>query len=86
MSSYKIYNIGNNNPTKLMDFIKTIENVLNKKFKINYMEIQPGDVPNTYANIDDLIKEFNYKPNTSIKTGIENFIDWYLNYYKIQLL
>ncbi len=86
MSSYKIYNIGNNNPTKLMDFIKIIEKTLNKKFKINFMEIKPGDVPNTYANIDDLIKDFNYSPDTSIKTGIENFIDWYLNYYKIKLL
>tara|TARA_B110000263_G_C15268906_1_gene492463 strand:- start:481 stop:1521 length:1041 start_codon:yes stop_codon:yes gene_type:complete len=79
---YKIYNIGNNNPVKLMDFIEVIESKLNKKFKINFMDIQPGDVPNTYADVSDFLKDFNYKPNTSIQTGIQKFIDWYIEYYK----
>ena len=79
---YKIYNIGNNNPVKLMDFIKAIENSLNKKFEINFMPLQPGDVPKTYANVDLLVKELNYKPNTPIQKGIDNFIKWYLQYYK----
>ena len=78
---YKIYNIGNNNPVKLMDFIKAIENSLNKKFEINFMPLQPGDVPKTYANVDLLVKELNYKPNTPIQKGIDNFIKWYLQYY-----
>ena len=79
---YKIYNIGNNNPVKLMDFIVAIENSLNKKFEINFMPLQPGDVPKTYANIDLLVKELNYKPNTTIEKGIDNFVRWYLQYYK----
>lgn len=78
---YKIYNIGNNDPIKLMDFINCIEEKLNKKFKINLMPIQPGDVPNTYANVDLLVNELGYKPNTPIKNGINNFVNWYLEYY-----
>ena len=78
---YKIYNIGNNNPVKLMNFIKAIENSLNKKFKINFMPIQPGDVPKTYADVDLLMKELNYKPDTPIQKGIDNFVSWYLKYY-----
>ncbi len=78
---YKIYNIGNNSPVKLIDFIRVIEFKMKKKFKINFMDIQPGDVPKTYADVNDLVKDFNYKPNTSIEVGIQKFIDWYLNYY-----
>ena len=81
---YKIYNIGNNSPTKLMDFISAIEHILNKKFDINYMEIQPGDVPKTFANIDTLVNDFNYRPSTPIIEGVEKFIKWYLKYYKIK--
>jgi UDP-glucuronate 4-epimerase len=80
---YKIYNIGNNNPVNLMDFIQAIEDAFGGKFKMNMMEHQPGDVPSTFANVDDLVRDFNYKPNTSIKTGIEKFISWYKEYYKI---
>ena len=80
---YKIYNIGNNNPVKLMDFIQAIEDAFGGKFKMNMMELQPGDVPSTFANVDDLVRDFNYKPNTSIKTGIEKFISWYKEYYKV---
>ena len=66
---YKIYNIGNNNPVKLMDFIRAIEKSLNKKFEINFMPLQPGDVPKTYANVDSLVKAMNFKPNTPIQKG-----------------
>ena len=79
---YKVYNIGNNSPVKLMDFIEAIENKLGKKAKKNFLDLQDGDVPKTYANVDSLIKDFNYKPNTSIQEGINNFIDWYLNFFK----
>jgi UDP-glucuronate 4-epimerase len=78
---YKIYNIGNNSPVKLMDFIVAIEKKIGKKVKKNFMEIQPGDVPETYADVRDLENDFNYKPNTSIDFGISKFIDWYKNYY-----
>ena len=80
---YKIYNIGNNNPVNLMSFINAIEDSLNKKFKINYMPIQLGDVPKTYANVDLMREELNYKPNTPIREGINKFVSWYLKYYKI---
>lgn len=78
---YKIYNIGNNNPIKLIDFITAIEKSLDKKFEINYMPLQPGDVPKTYANVDLLVKDLGYKPNTPIQKGIDNFVEWYLEYY-----
>jgi UDP-glucuronate 4-epimerase len=78
---YRVYNIGNNNPVKLMDFITAIEKKTGKTVKKNFMEIQPGDVPQTYADVNDLENDFNYKPNTSIDFGISKFIDWYKNYY-----
>ena len=81
---YKIYNLGNNSPVKLMDFLSVIENTLNKKFNINFLALQQGDVPKTFANVDSFIKDFNYKPETSIKLGVEKFIKWYLKYYKIK--
>jgi UDP-glucuronate 4-epimerase len=78
---YKVYNIGNNNPINLMDFITAIEKKIGKTVKKNFMEIQPGDVPATYADVTDLENVFNYKPNTSIDFGISKFIDWYKEYY-----
>ena len=80
---YKIYNIGNNNPVKLMDFIRAIEDAFGKKFKMNMMDIQPGDVPSTYADVADLISDFDYKPNTPLQKGIDNFVTWYKEYYNI---
>ena len=74
---YKIYNIGNNNPVTLKRFIKTLENALSKKAKKNFLPMQPGDVPVTYANIDDLKKDFNFQPSTSIEKGIMKFVIWY---------
>ncbi|MBU2522274.1 MAG: NAD-dependent epimerase [Proteobacteria bacterium] len=78
---YKIYNIGNNNPVELMEFIGVIEKMLGKKAKKEFLDLQPGDVPATYADIDDLIKDVGFKPETSIETGIKQFILWYNEYY-----
>lgn len=78
---YKIYNIGNNNPVDLMDFVKAIESALNKKAIINYMPLQAGDVPASHADVNDLIKDVDFKPSTPIKVGIERFVSWYLKYY-----
>jgi len=78
---YKIYNIGNNNPIELMEFIGVIEKVLGKKAEKEFLDLQPGDVPATYADIDDLIKDVGFKPATSIETGIKQFILWYNDYY-----
>ncbi|PTJ09528.1 NAD-dependent epimerase [Staphylococcus simulans] len=77
---YKIYNIGNNSPVRLMEFVEAIENKLNKTAKKNYMDLQPGDVPETYANVDDLFRDIDFKPETTIQDGVNNFIDWYLDY------
>ncbi len=79
---YKVYNIGNNNPVKLMDFITAIENKLGKKCEKNFMPIQAGDVPATYADVSDLIADLDYKPETPIQDGIDNFVDWYLKFFK----
>ncbi len=78
---YKLYNIGNNNPVELMEFIAAIEKALGKKAKKEFLDLQPGDVPATYADIDDLIKDVGFKPETPIETGIERFIAWYKDYY-----
>jgi len=80
---YKVYNIGNNSPVRLMDFIEAIENKLGKTAKKNFMDLQPGDVPETYANVEDLYRDINFRPQTSIQDGINNFVDWYLDYYEV---
>ncbi len=79
---YKIFNVGNSKPTNLEDYIKAIELNLNKKAKIVYEDMQPGDVKATYANTESLENEINFKPNTSIDFGIKKFISWYISYYK----
>lgn len=79
---YKIYNIGNDNPVKLMDFIQAIEAKTGKKAEKNFLPIQPGDVVKTWANVTDLKNNFDYKPNTSIEKGVSMFIDWYKEFYK----
>ncbi len=78
---YKIYNIGNDDPVKLLDFIEAIEKKLGKKAIKNLMPLQPGDVPASHADVTDLIEDLGYKPNTSIQEGINRFIDWYLEFY-----
>ena len=80
---YKIYNIGNNKSVKLLDFIQEIENNLGVKAKKNMLPMQPGDVSATWANVDDLIEDFNYRPRTSINKGVTKFIEWYRWYYKV---
>jgi len=79
---YKIYNIGHNNPVKLLDFIEAIEEAIGKKAIKNYMPIQPGDVMKTWADVDDLINDLGYKPNTPIQKGVHEFIKWYKEFYK----
>jgi len=80
---YKIYNIGNNNPVELAYFIETIEKCLGKKAIKNYLPIQKGDVPRTYANVDDLMNDVGYKPSTSLEYGISQFVEWYKKYYNV---
>ncbi|MBD2325378.1 NAD-dependent epimerase [Alkalinema sp. FACHB-956] len=78
---YRIYNIGNHNPVKLTDFISAIETTLGQTAKKRFLPMQPGDVPCTYADVDDLFQDVGFKPTTDIQTGIQKFVDWYLNYY-----
>jgi len=80
---WRIYNIGNNKPVQLMDYIHALEKALGKKAKINFLPLQPGDVPDTYASVDNLNKKFNYKPSTPVVKGVSNFVRWYKDYYKI---
>ncbi|MCG2461899.1 NAD-dependent epimerase [Flavobacteriaceae bacterium F89] len=80
---YRIYNIGNNNSVKLLDFIEAIEKTLGIKAERQLLPMQPGDVEKTWANVDDLIKDFDYRPNTSIQKGVNSFINWYKDYYKV---
>lgn len=77
---YKIYNIGNNQSVKLLDFIKEIEHNLGVKAQKNMMPIQPGDVERTWANVDDLIADYGYRPKTSVKEGVKKFVEWYIKY------
>lgn len=84
-AKYKIYNIGNNKPEKLMYFIETLEKCIGKSAIKNFLPMQPGDVPRTYADITDLINDFDFKPNTSIQEGLEKFIKWYKEYYCYEL-
>ncbi|MDH4092126.1 MAG: NAD-dependent epimerase [Cyclobacteriaceae bacterium] len=79
---YRLFNIGNNQPVDLLDFIAIIEKKVGKKAIRNLMPIQDGDVPETYANVDDLMREVDFKPSTPIEVGIGKFVDWYLVYHK----
>ena len=80
---YKIYNIGNNKPVELLHFIEVIESCLGMKAQKNMLPMQPGDVPMTYADVDDLMEDVGFKPNTPIEVGVKNFVDWYKDYYKV---
>lgn len=80
--NYRIYNIGNNAPVSLMDFIKTLERSIGKEAIKNFMPMQDGDVVSTYADVSDLIKDFDYKPDTKLSNGIEEFVTWYKDFYK----
>lgn len=82
-SPWRVYNIGNNTPIELLDYIEAIENKLNIKAKKKLLPLQPGDVQDTYADVSDLVNDFDFKPNTSLEEGIDNFIDWYKDFYKV---
>ncbi|MCT7471288.1 NAD-dependent epimerase [Aliarcobacter cryaerophilus] len=79
---YRIYNIGNNSPVQLLDFIETLEKVIGIEAKKNFLPMQAGDVVSTYADVSDLINDFGYKPDTSLEVGIERFVKWYKEFYK----
>jgi UDP-glucuronate 4-epimerase len=79
---YRIYNIGNNSPVELMEFIEAIEKALGKKAKKNFLDMQPGDVPATWADVNELVEDFDYKPEMSVEEGVRHFVEWYVSYYK----
>lgn len=80
-AAYKLYNIGNNKPEKLMDFIETLEKCLGKTAVKEYLPMQPGDVYQTYADVSDLMRDYDFKPDTSIQEGLTKFVEWYREYY-----
>ena len=80
---YRLYNIGNNRPVELMRFIEVLENHLGVKAEKNMVPLQPGDVPATYADVDELVRDVGFKPSTPIEVGIERFVSWYRSYYKV---
>ena len=81
---YKIFNIGNSDPQPLMEYVKSLENCLNKKALINFLPMQPGDVKSTYANTELLEEWIGFRPKTSIDYGIKQFVKWYRDFYNIQ--
>ena len=80
---WRVYNIGNNSPVELMDYIGALEESLGIEADKEMLPLQDGDVPDTYANVEDLVKEFGYKPDMSVKQGVANFVDWYKDFYKV---
>lgn len=80
---YRLYNIGSNNPVELLRYIEILEGCLGKKAEMNLLPLQAGDVPATYADVDALIQDVDYKPTTPIEVGIERFVKWYRDYYKV---
>lgn len=83
LAPWRVYNIGNSQPVELMDYIGAIEKALGKTTIKELLPLQPGDVPDTYANVDDLVEQFHYKPATTVDDGIQRFVDWYRNYYEV---
>ena len=81
-SPYRIYNIGNNQPVELLRYISVIEDCVGKKAEMNLLPLQPGDVPDTYADVDDLVADVDYKPSTPIETGVARFVDWFRDFYE----
>lgn len=81
-SPYRIYNIGNNQPVELLRYISVIEDCVGKKAEMNLLPLQPGDVPDTYADVDDLVADVDYKPSTPIETGVARFVDWFQDFYE----
>jgi len=83
IAPYKVYNIGNSSPVRLMDFIEAIEEALGQKAIKNFLPLQAGDVPATWADVSDLEKDLGYKPNTDIRVGVKRFVEWYKSYFTI---
>lgn len=83
-AKYKVYNIGNNKPEKLMDYIQTLEKHLGREAKKEFLPMQPGDVYQTYADVSDLMHDFNFKPSTSIDEGLGKFVTWFKEYYRYE--
>ncbi len=83
VAPYRLYNIGNNSPVELMDFIAALERCLGIKAKMNMLPLQPGDVPDTYADVDSLVEDVHYRPGTPIEAGIAEFVAWYKDYYEV---
>ena len=81
LAPYRIYNIGNSSPVGLMDFIEAIEESLGRTAKKNFLPLQPGDVPNTWADVEDLVEDFGYAPSVSVQEGVKRFVEWYTAFY-----
>ncbi|MGV3591988.1 MAG: NAD-dependent epimerase/dehydratase family protein, partial [Gammaproteobacteria bacterium] len=80
---YRLYNIGSNSPVELLRYIEVLEECLGKKAQMNMLPLQAGDVPDTYADVDALIQDVDYRPSTPVETGIARFVEWYRDYYKV---
>ena len=80
---YRLYNIGSNSPIELQSYIESLEQCLGRKAKKNFLPIQLGDVPSTYADVDALIQDVGFRPSTTIETGIARFVQWYKRYYRL---
>jgi len=85
MAPYRIYNIGNQQPVELMRYIEVIEHCVGKKAKMNMLPLQPGDVPDTYADASDLMSDVGYMPSTPVEEGVQRFVDWYVDYYNVDI-
>jgi UDP-glucuronate 4-epimerase len=81
---WRVYNIGNSSPVHLMDYINALEVALGKKAEIEYLPLQPGDVPDTYADVTDLAHDFGYRPTTTVAEGVASFVHWYLDYFGVK--
>ena len=82
---YRLYNIGNNQPVELLHYIEVLENCLGRKAEKNLLPLQPGDVPDTYADVTDLVDETGYNPETTVEEGVRRFVEWYAEYYEVDL-
>ncbi|MGB6116886.1 MAG: NAD-dependent epimerase/dehydratase family protein, partial [Mesorhizobium sp.] len=78
---FRIYNIGNNNPVRLSEYISALEEALGRKAERKLLPLQPGDVPDTFADVSDLVSQLGYKPSTPVAVGVRRFVDWYLDFY-----
>ena len=80
---YRLYNIGSNSPVELLRYIEVLEDCLGKKAEKNLLPLQPGDVPDTYADVDALVSDVGYRPSTTVEEGVSKFVDWYRDFYRV---